>query len=150
MSEDLSKRLLQSRNTIDTFLDALWMERGLAENTLLAYRRDLERFARWLAARRSNLDQARRPDVLDYLADDQNAPARTVARRLSTLKRYFQYEVREARRRDDPSAGLGLHCAYRAVKEHGGRIHIRSKPNEGTTVRVVIPYRCGVGADYDR
>ena len=91
---------------IERFVDALWMERGLAENTLLAYRRDMERFARWLAARASNLTATRRADVLDYLADDRDAPARTVARRLSTLKRYFQYEVREARRPDDPSAQI--------------------------------------------
>ena len=89
---------------IERFVDALWMERGLAQNTLLAYRRDLERFGRWLAARTVLLTQAKRSDILDYLASDQAAPARTVARRLSTLKRYFQHEVREGRRSDDPSA----------------------------------------------
>ena len=89
---------------IERFVDALWMERGLAQNTLLAYRRDLERFGRWLAARSVVLAQVKRSDILDYLASDQAAPARTMARRLSTLKRYFQHEVRDGRRSDDPSA----------------------------------------------
>ena len=41
--------LLQSQATIERFIDALWIEDGLAANTLAAYRRDLTLFAHWLA-----------------------------------------------------------------------------------------------------
>jgi signal transduction histidine kinase len=42
------------------------------------------------------------------------------------------------------SAGLGLHCALKAVEGHGGTIKLRSKPGEGTTVTVVLPLTPGV------
>lgn len=80
------------------------MERGLAQNTLLAYRRDLEHFARWLADNQSNLPDARASDVQGYLAAHIDAPARTLARRISTLKRYYQFEVRDGRTTRDPTA----------------------------------------------
>jgi len=41
--------------------------------------------------------------------------------------------------KDEPSAGLGLHCAYKTVEAWGGEMRIRSKPGEGTTVTVVLP-----------
>lgn len=39
----------------------------------------------------------------------------------------------------EANAGLGLHCAHKSVREHGGKMHVRSKPGEGTTVKVVLP-----------
>jgi len=89
---------------VERFLDAIWMERGLAQNTLLAYRRDLEHFARWLISAGVTLDCVERMHILDYLADQHAAPARTLARRLSTLKRFYQHELRESRVQLDPSA----------------------------------------------
>ncbi len=90
---------------IEAFLDAIWAEYGLADRTLAAYRSDLVQFARWLLQRRP-VAQARREDLLDYLAEC-NAPgssARTAARRLSSLRRYYRHQVREKRRDDDPTA----------------------------------------------
>jgi len=90
---------------IEAFLDAIWAEYGLADKTLAAYRSDLLQFARWLK-QRLPVAQAQREDLLAYLADC-NAPgssARTAARKLSSLRRYFRYQVREKRRDDDPTA----------------------------------------------
>ncbi len=91
---------------IETFLDALWMERGLSDLTLAAYRADLAGFARWLAARRSSLLQADRAQVLGYLADRAQAGARprSTARLLSALRRFYRYQVREGRLQEDPTA----------------------------------------------
>ncbi len=89
---------------IADFLDTLWMERGLSDNTLAAYRTDLSKFSVWLGARGEGLTSARRDHVLDYLAGFSSAPPRSTARRLSTLRRFYQYQVRERRLEVDPSA----------------------------------------------
>ena len=56
------------RAEIERFLDALWMERGLSENTLTAYRNDLNGIAAWLAGSQRRLLGAQRQDLLDYLS----------------------------------------------------------------------------------
>ncbi len=95
----------QSDNdVIEAYLDAVWMERGLAENTLTAYRGDLKRFADWLAQRGLGLLRARRAHVLEFLADQAGAPPRTIARRLSALRRFYLHQCRERRVEQDPCA----------------------------------------------
>ena len=58
-----------SAQTIDRFLDAAWMERGLSRNTLSAYRTDLLALARWMAARGQLITAAERGDVLAFMAE---------------------------------------------------------------------------------
>jgi integrase/recombinase XerD len=89
---------------IDAFLDALWMERGLSRNTLQAYRSDLARYSAWLARRRRALTEAGSADILAYLGSGTTPSVRTTARRLSTLRRLYQYLVREGRMSADPTA----------------------------------------------
>lgn len=88
---------------IDAFLDSLWMERGLSRNTLQAYRSDLSRYEVWLARRRRTPADAGTADVLAYLASGPAPSVRTTARRLSTLRRFYQYLVREGRMAQDPT-----------------------------------------------
>jgi integrase/recombinase XerD len=91
---------------IERFLDALWMERGLSDNTLAAYRRDLTGFARYLSEQHDRaLLAAQREDLLAYLAQRVTAGAkpRTTARLLSSLRRFYQHAVREAWLQTDPS-----------------------------------------------
>ena len=88
---------------IEMFLDALWMERGLSRNTLDAYRADMTKFAVWLKGGGETLLSAQRHHVLDFLASLSASPPRSVARRLSTLRRFFQYLVREKRLDQDPT-----------------------------------------------
>ena len=96
------------RALIDGFLDALWMERGLSDNTLQAYRRDLAGFAKWLANDGGSLARARRDQLQAYLAwrVSGGARPRTTARQLSSLRRFYRHLVREGRRNDDPSARI--------------------------------------------
>ncbi len=91
---------------IEAFLDALWMERGLSENTLAAYRTDLRGLARGLAGSGSSLFTANRADLQDYLAARVRAGSkvRSSARLLSSMRRLYQYLVREGRLLEDPSA----------------------------------------------
>lgn len=93
---------------IDGFIDRLWMERGLSQNTLVSYRSDLMGFARWLVPLNLNLVKAQRGDIQSYLAHKiaDSARPRSTARLLSSLRRFFRFVVREGLREDDPSALL--------------------------------------------
>ena len=91
---------------LDEFCDALWLEDGLSRNTLDSYRRDLRLFGAWLGANRARaLPAAERADLLDYLAHKfhHHAKPRSAARLLSSLKRYYQYLLREGRISADPT-----------------------------------------------
>lgn len=99
----------QDQAVIETFLDAVWMERGLSANTLSAYRSDLEGLARWLRSRYdTGMMAARRDHLLGYLAArvQQGARPRSSARLLSSLRRFYQYQIRENRMQEDPSARI--------------------------------------------
>lgn len=90
---------------IDAFLDALWLEHGLAPLTVSAYRSDLAGFAVFLGGEASLLN-ADRAQVLGYLAKRVAAGAqpRSTARLLSSLRRFYRYQVREGRLEVDPTA----------------------------------------------
>ena len=93
----------EAEGAIDAFLDTLWMERGLSHNTLLAYRGDLRHFAAWLKARQSEIARANSADIQAYLALPVHRSARTMARRLSSLKRLYEYLLREGRIKISPT-----------------------------------------------
>jgi len=91
---------------LDQFCDALWLEDGLSRNTLESYRRDLRLFAVWLSAERGRtLLEAERVDLLGYLAYkfQRRAKPRSAARLLSSLKRLYQYLLREGAITADPT-----------------------------------------------
>jgi integrase/recombinase XerD len=91
---------------LDEFCDALWLEDGLSRNTLAGYRRDLQQFAQWLLeSRGKELFLAERADVLDYLAHRfrRMARPRSAARLVSSLKRFYRYQLREGRMKADPT-----------------------------------------------
>ncbi len=91
---------------LDEFCDALWLEDGLSRNTLESYRRDLRLFAVWLASERGKtLLKAERVDLLGYLVHkfQRHAKPRSAARLLSSLKRLYQYLLREGRVTADPT-----------------------------------------------
>lgn len=93
---------------IERFADALWMERGLSNHTLAAYRNDLAGLAAWLLRRGTRLLTARRQDLLDYLSSRvlEGARPRTTARLLSSLRRFYRHQVREGRLQEDPSVRI--------------------------------------------
>lgn len=94
------------RARIEAFLDALWSEQGLAEQTLAAYRSDLEGFAAYLAEQGGALDAAGPEAIRGYLAARVAAGARprTTARLVSSLRRFYRRLVLDGVREDDPSA----------------------------------------------
>jgi integrase/recombinase XerD len=104
----LSTATTLSQPVIDRFLDALWIEDGLAANTLAAYRRDLELYAVWLAREQGlALDAARESDLLAYTAFRHGASRATSAnRRLTVFKRFFRWALRERVVQADPTLRL--------------------------------------------
>lgn len=93
---------------LERFLDAVWMERGLSRATLNAYRADLEGLGRWLRSRGRALMAAEGGDLHDYLAERIRAGARprSTARLVSSMRRFYQYLVREGLLRTDPSSRI--------------------------------------------
>jgi len=91
---------------IDEFCDALWLEDGLARNTLEAYRSDLSHFAAWLEARHGKkLIEGNVADIQAYLGHlfRKKTRASSAARLLSSLKRYYRYCLRQGRVKADPT-----------------------------------------------
>jgi len=89
-------------HALDAFCDALWLEDGLAQNTIAAYRADLEQLAAFLGGDLLAADEAR---LFDFLAAKRGR-ASSAARRVSSLKRFYQYCVREGWLRADPTLKL--------------------------------------------
>ncbi len=93
------------RRLIDTFLERAWSEDGLAQNTLDGYRRDLEGLARWLAAQAADLAGCSREQLYRYLAERSSAglAARSAARLLSSLRRFYRLLLRDRVLEHDPT-----------------------------------------------
>ena len=93
------------RLAIDAFLERAWSEFGLSDNTLASYRSDLEGFARWLAAHGDTLATCTRETLFRYLAarSDAKYTARSNARLLSSLRRYYKLMQRIGAVKDDPT-----------------------------------------------
>ncbi|MBT3308345.1 MAG: site-specific tyrosine recombinase XerD [Gammaproteobacteria bacterium] len=95
--------------TVERFLDALWVEKGLSDNTLAAYRSDLKQYTVWLKGRGSELLEADRvalQEYLVYLNQVKKRHPRTVARILSALRRFYLYLIQLGMRADDPTARI--------------------------------------------
>ncbi len=95
---------------IETFLDALWSERGLSQNTLAAYGRDLKALADWQTKNNRNLIDASNFELLEYitLRIKQGSKSRSIARTISTLRRFFRYQLREGNIQEDPTELIEL------------------------------------------
>jgi integrase/recombinase XerD len=89
-------------HALDTFCDALWLEDGLAQNTIAAYRADLEHLQEFLGGDLLAADEAR---LFAFLAAKRGR-ASSAARRVSSLKRFYQYCVRERLLGADPTLKL--------------------------------------------
>jgi integrase/recombinase XerD len=111
-----SPALAASEALIDRFADALWLQDGLAPLTLSAYRRDLLLFSRWLAeGRQRTLEAATEADLLGYMvARHAGSRSSSANRRLSVLRRFYHWALREGLTRADPT--LKLQAARQPVR----------------------------------
>ncbi len=95
---------------IDRFLDALWLEKGLSDNTRDAYRSDLALFNGWLDERDVRLVDAGRDAILDHLGWRlaNGYKARSTARLLSGLRGFYRFLLREGVITIDPTLRVDL------------------------------------------
>ncbi|WP_086982229.1 site-specific tyrosine recombinase XerD [Vibrio aphrogenes] len=93
---------------VERFLDAIWLERGLSENTLQSYRHDLDKLIHWLQDKSVSVLEVTTFDLQAYQAwlVEKEFKQTSRARMLSAIRRFFQYLTREKLRTDDPSALL--------------------------------------------
>ena len=93
---------------IQGFLNYLRVEKGLAENTLLAYGRDLKRFEAFGEEQKKKLKEISQDDLVDYLRSLYRAglDSRSVARHLATLRNFYRYLQTEGIINEDPAANV--------------------------------------------
>lgn len=107
----MNKNISEMPEIIEQFIDIIWMERGLSENTLAAYRTDLKKFVTWLMSASNTLLVERlisvnREEIMRYLSEleEKQISPRSRARLLSSLRLFYAYLLREKKIEVDPVA----------------------------------------------
>ena len=104
-----------SQEAIERFCDACWLEDGLAQNSLAAYRRDLLLLAQWLYKNHSSdLYSVTEKDLTAYIATHRADKATTANRRLTVFKRFYRHALRINLVKSDPC--IGLRAAKQALR----------------------------------
>ena len=113
-------RTPESDTIIAKFIDTLWLEKGLSDNTLTAYRSDLTKFADWVEHTRLTLQTVLSEHIQQYLVvlADNNRSARSQARLLSCLRQLYAYLLREQFVSADPTALIPLPKLGRQLPKH--------------------------------
>ena len=92
---------------MDAFIDGLWLESGLARNTLQSYRSDIQAFAQFLALKGVDLLTVQEVDLHAYMSERHATTRATTAnRRLTVFKRFYRWALREGRIHADPTLRL--------------------------------------------
>ncbi len=124
---------------IEGFLDQLWAEYGLSDNTLAAYRGDLVRLHDFLQRRGIPLLQATEADMFAFLSEGSRHSARTTARRLSAARRFYRHALRERLIAVDPTVRVANPRLGRALpkslSEHDVEQLLQSPPDTALGVR---------------
>ena len=87
-------RVNHDSNIIESFLDNLWIEYGLSDNTLSAYRNDLFNLLRWLSKFQVGISDVKQEHLLEYLSYrvSSGIQPRSAARLLSSIRRFYRYQ----------------------------------------------------------
>lgn len=113
---------------IASYLDAVWMEKGLSKNSLESYGRDLTKFATWLVGQGSSLQRATASQVQAYLAKchEDQLSSRSTVRFLSCMRGFYRYQIREGRLVDNPLALVDNPKLARALPKSLSEIDVES------------------------
>ncbi|MBZ4200724.1 MAG: site-specific tyrosine recombinase XerD [Methylotenera sp.] len=91
-------------SALDSFIDHLWLEDGLAKNTLTSYRLDLSAFAIYLKQENKSLSSAEQSDIQHYLAlRFPHSKPRSISRLIASMRRFYRYLLRDNKISLDPS-----------------------------------------------
>lgn len=105
---------------IDNFINYLSVERGLANNTLLAYRRDLQKYARYLGrAGVSSPEGVKREHITEYIYSQkkQGLSTTSICRNLAAIKMFHRFLVREQLAKEDPTTLVDTPKQWERVPE---------------------------------
>jgi len=96
---------LASQVLLDDFIDRIWLEEGLARNTLDSYRQDLEQFSSWVQkVSEKSLLQVEQADIQQYLAFRfPTSKPRSISRLIASLRRLYRFALRENKISVDPT-----------------------------------------------
>lgn len=115
LSKEVSAIAPVSQEAIERFCDACWLEDGLAQNSLSAYRRDLLLLAQWLYQNAdADLYAVTEKDLTAYIAHRRADKATTANRRLTVFKRFYRHALRINLVKSDPC--IGLRAAKQALR----------------------------------
>ncbi|OMH35316.1 site-specific tyrosine recombinase XerD [Motiliproteus sp. MSK22-1] len=106
MSSNLAKsKEYPGKVLTEAYLQFLWLEKGLSDNTLAAYRRDIRAYAEWLKLQGSRLEHGQRKELLGYLSyqNKNRISAPSSARMLSCLRGFYRYLISEGVVAKDPT-----------------------------------------------
>jgi integrase/recombinase XerD len=106
------------QHLVDAFLDYLTVERGLAENTRVAYRTDLTQFIEFIQRRGiGQMNRVQRQHITDFLMDRRkhDVSARSLARQLSALRMFCRFLIREKLLADDPTQSVDSPRLWRTI-----------------------------------
>ena len=106
----LAKELPEPRPLIDRFLDMIWAERGLSENTLKSYRHHLTTLWRSLLDTKTPIELATRSDLLNFIAKrvEAGVSPRSTRHILSSFRRFYRWLVRMGVRDTDPTEDIEM------------------------------------------
>ncbi len=124
--------------TIESFIDGLWAERGLADSTLAAYRDDLARFAEWLSPTQ-HLFAADRVTITQFLAHlgAVGVNGRSQARLLSSLRQFYRYQRRNGGVMSDPTHDIDMPTTVQRLPTTFSEADIEAllaTPNDGSAL----------------
>lgn len=104
------RKAMSDEPYIEQFLDNLWLEQGLSDNTLMAYRTDLSKFEQFALAQGDGILDVSQQSVENYLSyrKDKGLKARSTARSISSLRRFYGYLFREKILSLDPMLNVAM------------------------------------------
>lgn len=136
------------------FIDYLKNEKGKAENTLIAYRRDITAFEKYLSERGKSTASCSESDAVSYVLDmnNQNKSKATINRKVSALRTYYDYRIEKGISRLNPFAkiksvkGDRRQVDYLSIDEAAKLMELPGDDKKGIRDRALLEFMYGTGA----
>lgn len=108
------------KRLIDEFIDYLSVERGLAKNTLYAYKDDLQKYISYLESKKiSSIEQTKKEDIINFILKlkDRGLSTNTVSRKLAAIKNFYRFLVLERYLESDITSVLDAPKLWKKLPE---------------------------------
>ncbi len=105
---------------IESFLNYLSVERGLAKNTILAYREDLESYSKYINDKAGkDISKGSRNEIVNFMLfqKDSGLSSTSIARRLAAIKMFYRFLVRERIIQEDPTSLIDSPKLWKKIPE---------------------------------